>query len=139
MASTMHEGTSVGDMLGPLVVEPISRLTLALYCGGSNDHYGIHVDSDYAKSVGLDDVIGHGMLSMAYLGRLLTAWAPQKCLRSFESRFVAATHPGDIPTLRGEVVEIANSRGENCARITLTMTDQHGETKVTGQARVAIS
>jgi 3-oxoacyl-[acyl-carrier protein] reductase len=36
---------------------------------------------DVARSVGLDDVFAHGMLSMAYLGRLLTGGAPQERLR----------------------------------------------------------
>lgn len=139
MNSMMDGPVSAGTPLGPLVLEPITRLTLALYCGGSNDHYGIHVDSDYAKTVGLNDVIGHGMLSMAYVGRLLTSWAPQEQLRSLHTRFVDTTHPGDIPTLRGEVIEVVDIASEKCARVSLTMTDQHGHTKITGEAVVAFS
>ena len=62
----------VGDEIPLLSTSPITRHTLALYCGASGDHNPIHVDIDYAKESGLDDVIAHGMLSMAYLGRLLT-------------------------------------------------------------------
>jgi acyl dehydratase len=56
---------------------PVSRLGLALYCGASGDHNPIHVDIDFAKAAGMPDVFAHGMLSMAWLGRLLTNWVPQ--------------------------------------------------------------
>ena len=39
----------VGDTLKPIVLPPISRHQLALYCGGSGDHNPIHVDIDFAK------------------------------------------------------------------------------------------
>src|SRR2546421_8947200 len=75
---------AVGDELPPLTVEPISRTALALFAGASGDHNPIHIDVDVARSVGLDDVFAHGMLSMAYLGRLLTGWVPQERLRSWQ-------------------------------------------------------
>ena len=71
----------VGDELKPLVLPPISRHQLALYCGGSGDHNPIHVDLDFAKKFGFKDVFTHGMLSMAFLGRLVTSWVPQKQVR----------------------------------------------------------
>jgi acyl dehydratase len=61
---------------------PISRATLALFAGASGDHNPIHIDLDVARSAGLDDVFAHGMLSMAYLGRLLTGWVPQHPTRA---------------------------------------------------------
>ena len=46
---------------------------------------------DGAKAAGMPDVFAHGMLSMAYLGRFLTRWAPQMQLRQFAVRFAAIT------------------------------------------------
>ncbi|HSS86888.1 MAG TPA: MaoC/PaaZ C-terminal domain-containing protein, partial [Reyranella sp.] len=57
----------VGDELKPLVLPPVSRHQLALYCGGSGDHNPIHVDSEFARSVGLPGTIAHGLLDMAIL------------------------------------------------------------------------
>jgi acyl dehydratase len=71
-------GVEVGTELPPLAVEPISRTTLALFAGVSGDHNPIHIDVDVARSVGRDDVLAQGMLSMAYLGRLVTSWVPQE-------------------------------------------------------------
>ena len=99
---------NVGDELPPLVVEPISRTTLALFAGASGDHNPIHIDVDVARSAGLDDVFAHGMLSMAYLGRLLTGWAPQGRLRSVQVRFTAITPVHGQPTCTGTVVSITD-------------------------------
>ncbi len=66
----------VGDALPPLAVAPISRPALALFAGASGNHNPIHIDLDVARSAGVDDVFCHGMLSMAYLSRMLTGWIP---------------------------------------------------------------
>ena len=74
------EDISVGMSLPMMVLPPISRQTLAVYCGASGDHNPIHVDIDFAKESGLDDVIAHGMRIMSYLGRMVTSWAPPQML-----------------------------------------------------------
>ena len=95
---TLAEPVSVGTELPPLQVDPISRLTLALFAGASGDHNPMHVDLDAAKSVGLPDVFAHRMLSMAYLGRLLTNWVPQDRILSYRVRFAAITPVHGQPT-----------------------------------------
>ncbi|MFH1872436.1 MAG: MaoC family dehydratase [Pseudomonadota bacterium] len=129
----------VGDPLPAFTTEPISRHTLALYCGASGDHNPIHVDSDFAKQSGMPDVFAHGMLSMAYLARLLTHWAPQQALRSYGVRFVAITHLAERITCSGKVVDILEEGGETRARIELATTNQDGQTKLAGNAVVALS
>ena len=66
------DNASVGDKIPDLVIEPITRSTLALYAGASGDHNPIHIDFDFAKEAGMKDVFAHGMLIMAYLGRAVT-------------------------------------------------------------------
>ena len=88
------ESLKVGDEIPVLKIPPVSRHTLALYCGASGDHNPIHVDMDYAKSVGLDDVIAHGMLSAGYLARMITDWVPQSAIKSINNPFTAMTHIG---------------------------------------------
>ena len=65
----------VDDELPELNIPPITRTTLALFAGASGDHNPIHIDLDFARAAGQDDVFAHGMLTMAYIGRLLTGWA----------------------------------------------------------------
>ena len=111
------ESLEVGDEIPALTIPPVSRHILALYCGASGDHNPIHVDQDYAKSVGLDDVIAHGMLSAGYLARMLTDWVPQSAIRSINNRFTAMTHVGDNITCKGKVVEKFENDNEKLVRI----------------------
>ena len=128
----------VGAELPPLALPPLTRHTLALYCGASGDHNPIHVDIDFAKAAGLPDVIAHGMLSMAWLGRLLTQWVPQERIRDFGVRFVAITQVGERITCSGEVTEVFEVEGERRARIRLQTCNAQGQVKLSGDAIVAI-
>ena len=129
----------VGDALPTFSTPPISRLTLALYCGASGDHNPMHVDIDYARAGGAPDVFAHGMLSMAYLGRLLTNWVPQQRLRGYGVRFVAITQVAEAITCSGQVTELFEESGERRARLSLQTTNQHGQLKLTGEAVIALT
>jgi acyl dehydratase len=124
------------DRLPDLQLPPITRHMLALYCGASGDHNPIHVDADFAKSAGMPDVFAHGMLSAAWLGRLLTDWVPQSRIRSLDIRFVAITHVHERITCTGEVVETFERDGRRLARVALATRNEKGETKLTGEALV---
>ena len=63
-----YNDLNIGDNIPSLVKRPINRTTLALFAGASNDHNPMHIDIDFAKKSGFDDVFAHGMLVMAYLG-----------------------------------------------------------------------
>ena len=119
MTQPTFNSLNVGDEIPALTTPSVSRHTLALYCGASGDHNPIHVDLDFAKSAGLDDVIAHGMLSAAYLAQMLTNWVPQSALRSFNNRFTAMTQIGDIVSCSGKVVEKFEKDGEKFVRLEL--------------------
>ncbi len=124
-----------GTELPPLEIAPISRTTLALFAGASGDHNPIHVDLDVARSAGLDDVFAHGMLSMAYLGRLLTEWVPQERIRSFGVRFVAITPVLARPTCHGTVRDVS----DGLATLDLAVRLADGTTTLTGTAVVDLT
>jgi acyl dehydratase len=138
MAIPRFDDVNVGDEVPPLTLPALDRTTLALYAGASGDHNPIHIDIDAAHRAGLPDVIGHGMLSMAWLGRLVTGWAPQVALRSLQVRFSGIAHIGDVVTCTGRVVAKEESDGERRVRIDLQAVDQHGERKTAGVALVAL-
>ena len=128
----------VGDKLEPLTQKPISRSTLALFAGASGDHNPIHIDIDFAKSVGLDDVFAHGMLGMAYLGRFLTLFTDQKNLRSYSVRFSSITQVGAELKCSGKVTEIFEEKDEKFMKLELSATDQNNDVKLMGDAVIAI-
>lgn len=135
MAEPRYDQVEVGSTLPPLQAAPISRLALALYCGASGDHNPIHVDIDFARNAGMEDVFAHGMLPMAYLARLVTAWVPQAALRSLKARFVAITHVGDSLDCTATVAEKLPGRR---VRLLLSVRDQSGIEKVAGEADVEL-
>ena len=129
---------TVGSEIPSLVLPPISRTTLALYAGASGDHNPIHIDIDFAKKAGMPDVFAHGMLSMAYLGRMLTNWQPQSQLRKFGNRFATITQLQDVITCSGTVVELIEHNGETLARCEIQAAKADGEKTLVGEALVAL-
>jgi acyl dehydratase len=128
----MSTQTEVGAEVPSLSVAPISRATLALFAGASGDHNPIHIDLDVARSAGLEDVFAHGMLSMAYVGRLLTNWVPQRAIRSLRVRFAAITPVHAQPVCAGQVTSAKDGQ----ATITVTVTLADGVTTLIGDAVV---
>lgn len=126
---------AVGTELPPLRVTPISRATLALFAGASGDHMPIHIDIDAAKKFGYDDVFAHGMLSMAYLGRLLTDWVPQEKIRSYRVRFTAVTPLHAEPICTGRVTAI----DDGIATVDLTVTLADGTVTLRGDAAIDLT
>ncbi len=129
----------VGDSLPSLVLPPISRHQLALYCGGSGDHNPIHVDIDFAKKFGFKDVFAHGMLSMAFLGRLVTNWVPQPQVRKLGTRFTSITWVGDVITVSGKVTGKREEGGQKLVDLEVRCTNQNGQDTLQGEATVALN
>ncbi len=138
MTAPTFDTVAVGDLLPPLQLPPVDRTTLALFAGASGDHNPIHIDTDVARRAGMPDVFAQGMLGMAWVGRLLTRWAPQSRLRHFEARFQGITHLGNAMRCSGRVVEKLEHGGERCVRVELQSANQFGQTKIVGEALVAL-
>jgi acyl dehydratase len=139
MNTPTFDSIQLGDELPALQLAPVDRTTLALFAGASGDHNPIHVDLDVARRAGMPDVFAQGMLGMAWLGRLLTGWAPQSRLRRFDARFQGITHLGNAMRCTGRVVEKLERDGERCVRIELQSANQFGQTKIVGEALVALA
>ena len=127
---------SVGEKIPDLVIEPVTRSTLALYAGASGDHNPIHIDLDFARKAGMNDVFAHGMLIMAYLGRAITNIAPQSSLRNFNVRFSSITNVGNVLTCGGQVKKIYNHDNKRLVVLDLMVADGTGDIKVSGTATI---
>jgi acyl dehydratase len=68
-----YDDVAVGLELPPQTFQ-VRRLDLVRYCGASGDFNVIHWNERIAKSVGLPDVIAHGMFTMAVAARVVTDW-----------------------------------------------------------------
>lgn len=125
---------AVGQEL-TLVCPKVTRTVLALYAGASGDHNPVHIDLDACRAVGIDDVFAHGMLSMAYLGRLLTDHWSQERIASFEVRFSAITPVNSEPTCTAIVTGV----GDGDAALELTVALPDGTVTLRGAAVVRLA
>lgn len=78
---------STGSVVAQRTFPALGRDDLRRYAEASGDLNPLHLDSAFARSAGFDDVIVHGMLGMALLGRLLNEAFPAQPLLHFRSRF----------------------------------------------------
>ena len=138
MSELNYAELQVGDEIPAYTTPAINRTTLALFAGASGDHNPIHIDIDFARKFGMDDVVAHGMLSMAYLGRLLTNWVPQTAIRQYGVRFGSITNLRDKITCSGKVIEKYEEGGDKLVKLEVTAANQDGDVKLSGQAVVAL-
>ena len=139
--STLWDGRDIGDVLVEDSVE-LSRDSLVRYAGASGDFNPIHYRDDVAKSVGLEGVLAHGMLTMGLAVAPVTAWLGDRgFVSSFQVRF---TKPVYVPADGGVTVVVSVSLAKvdepiaGSATLALSVTTQDGTT-VLGKAFVVVS
>ncbi|MCX4095829.1 MaoC/PaaZ C-terminal domain-containing protein [Nocardia sp. alder85J] len=134
--SDVSVSTTTQSTVSELRPGAITRTTLALFAGASGDHNPIHIDLDAAQAAGAGDVFAHGMLTMAYLGRALTNWIPQRRIVELSGRFTAITPVLAEPVITAEVTEIEEIDGVPHARVDLVATLADGTVTLRGKALV---
>jgi acyl dehydratase len=106
MTAAPSGASSVGDQI-PAREFPITRADLVRYAGASGDFNPIHWNERFAKSVGLPDVIAHGMFTMATAIRVVTDWAGDPgAVIEYAVRF---TRPVVVPDPDGATLTVAGS------------------------------
>ncbi len=73
-ATVKYDEVEVGQEIAAQTY-PVQRVDLVKYAGASGDFNPIHWNETFAKSVGLPNVIAHGMFTMAQGGRFVAEWA----------------------------------------------------------------
>jgi acyl dehydratase len=132
------DAVAIGDELPVLETPAIARSTLAYYAGASGDRNPMHIDIDFARAAGQEDVFAHGMLAMAYAGRVLTDWAGPLALREFGVRFVAITRLHERLRCRAHITAKIREHDENRVAVAVEVLNLAGETKLAGTAVLAL-
>jgi hypothetical protein len=115
----------------------LDRAMLKAYADASGDQNPIHQNEEFALSVGLPNVIAHGMLTMALVGKYVTDWAGgSAAVREYSARFVKpvivpADQKVDL-TVSATVTEIDG------ARISITLSATSAGVKVLGMAKAVV-
>ena len=126
----------VGTVLNERVFS-LDRAMLKAYADASGDQNPIHQNEEFALSVGLPNVIAHGMLTMALVGNFVTDWAGgSAAVKEYSARFikpviVPADQKVDL-TVSATVSEIDGDR------ISITLSATSAGVKVLGMAKAVV-
>ncbi|WP_018654802.1 MaoC family dehydratase [Actinomadura flavalba] len=136
-AQVKHADVETGTEI-PARVFHVDRANLVMYAGASGDFNPIHWRESFARSVGLPDVIAHGMFTMAQGGRFLTDWAGDPgAVVAYGVRFSA---PVVVPDEGGADLEISGVVDEkhDDGTVRVTLTARSGDQKVLTRARATV-
>lgn len=122
-----------GSIVARRTFAPLGRDELRHYAAASGDLNPLHLDPDFARQAGFDDVIVHGMLGMALLGRLLAEDLPDRRVLRLRARFKKV-----IPVGRAmHCTATLETRRDGCAVLALKASDEDGAAYIEGSATVA--
>jgi len=128
----------VGQELPPLAIH-ISRESLVRYTGASLDRNRIHWDERFARSVGLPDVIAHGMFTMGSVINVVSDWVGDAGrIVEYGTRF---TKPVVVPYESGAdvvVTAVVAAVDDQTKRATVELTAMCGTDKVLGRATAVV-
>ena len=115
----------------------IDRAMLKAYADASGDQNPIHQNEEFALSVGLPNVIAHGMLTMALVGKYVTDWAGGPAsVQEYSARFIK---PVIVPADQKVDLTVSATVSEiNGDRISITLSATSASVKVLGMAKAVV-
>jgi acyl dehydratase len=138
MATPGYHDIEAGAEIAPRQYQ-VTRADLVRYAGAAGDFNPIHWNERIAKSVGLPDVIAHGMFTMALAGRFLTEWAGDPAaVTEYGVRFSApVVVPDDDKGATVEVSGVVTGKLDG-NQVTVDVTARSGDTKVLTRAHATV-
>ena len=110
-----------------------SQNDLFEYAKASCDFNPIHLDKEFAKTMGLDNVIAHGMLIMAHLGKNIANSTSVSFLKHFSVQFCSITRLEEKLMCKGEVSKIEKNNQKKIITLKLKVLNLSGEVKILGK------
>ncbi|WP_062431142.1 MaoC family dehydratase [Herbidospora daliensis] len=123
----------------PAAEYQVQRVNLVMYAGASGDFNPIHWNERFAKSVGLPDVIAHGMYTMAQGGRYVTDWAGDPAaVVDYGVRFSSMVVVPDDDN--GATISVSGIIEEKLPdkRVIVVLTARSGDSRVLSKARAVV-
>lgn len=124
----------IGAVLATRDYPARTRDELAQYARASGDLNPLHLDEAFARKAGFDNLVVHGMLNMALLGRLLTDHFASDAILGFSARFEGVLLVGEPTRVSMKLVE----RNAGHAEIGLEMHTREDRRILSGRAKVRI-
>lgn len=139
MPRLAFDDVNVGDVL-PEQTFTFTRADLVRYAGASGDFNVIHWNERVARSVGLPNVIVHGMFTMARAARVVTDWCGDPgAVVNYGVRFTSPIPvPDDDAGAQLLVSGVVKSKDEQARTVSVDLTATSGGTKVLGRASAVV-
>jgi acyl dehydratase len=133
MTLTLRDRTP-GSVVAEAVYGPFDREQLRRYADASGDTNPLHLDPQFARQAGFEDVIVHGMLGMALLGRLVTEHLPALRMTRLRTRFRGVIELGQTIACAATLAGLS----QEAAEIELTGRNAGGAVVLEGSATVTL-
>ena len=124
----------VGHAIPEVIIEPLQQQDLIKYAKASGDYNPIHLDKNFANNVGLDNVIVHGMLIMAHLGKSIANSMTTSYLKHFSVQFSSITTLGEKLICSGQVIKIEKDKEKKIISLNLKVLNLSNDIKILGKA-----
>ena len=137
MSAPAASEIAVGDEVTPYSRQ-VTQEQIQAYADASGDHNPIHLDPEFARSVGLPGTIAHGLLEMGILADAIASWAGGSAnVISLSCRFSKPLLPGDTIICSGTVISV-----DDAGVVTLAVaaaSDRGDRVLTNGRATVRLS
>ena len=124
----------VGHEIPEVIIEPLQQQDLIKYAKASGDYNPIHLDKNFANNIGLDNVIVHGMLIMAHLGKSIANSMTIPYLKHFSVQFSSITTLGEKLICSGQVIKIEKDKEKKIISLNLKVLNLSNDVKILGKA-----
>tara|TARA_Y100000741_G_scaffold244413_1_gene187518 strand:- start:129 stop:539 length:411 start_codon:yes stop_codon:yes gene_type:complete len=124
----------VGHEIPEVIIEPLQQQDLIKYAKASGDYNPIHLDKNFANNIGLDNVIVHGMLIMAHLGKSIANSMTIPYLKHFSVQFSSITTLGEKLICSGQVIKIEKDKEKKIITLNLKVLNLSNDVKILGRA-----
>ncbi|HXC41277.1 MAG TPA: MaoC/PaaZ C-terminal domain-containing protein [Burkholderiales bacterium] len=125
-----------GDEMPAFTTPALGRTNFVRYAGASGDFNPLHHDDEFAKARGMNNVIGHGMLTAGLLGQAIARWAGLIMVRKYAVRFSSQVQPGDTLTCGAKVTKVYADGNLPRADLECWVKNQKGDTMMTGTSTI---
>jgi len=137
-AAVYWEDYEIGDDI-PTFERKTDMMHWNRYAAVNDEFVYIHMDADYAKSIGQPDVFGMGNLRLAYLHNMLRNWIGEAGdIKRVGCQYRALNFREDVLTSRGRITNKYEEDGNHLLDLDIWVENQKGENTCPGTATVRL-
>jgi acyl dehydratase len=124
----------IGTRLPEFRTPPLDPTRIRLFSEAMRDPNPVHIDPDFARSIGLPDVIAQGGVAVVALSHMVARWSHRDAIEEIDVKFRAPVVAYERLVCRGTVVAVENGR----ASVQCEALDESGGLRAAGTVWVRL-